>query len=913
MSDTILNKITEQLNEEKWTRAALSNYTVNNYVELDALLEEVFDADLEDEVMELCEEHLTHSKNSIIALYLSGIISLNRQSIDDSNLLLLINIFSENHRWNIVKHLSNRILDFGENRHALRTLAQCHENDGETEALHETWERLIRVDYEEADIVRKLAEKAEEDGNNDSAVSHYKKALYRYINKKLFNQVHEIWGKLISLVPEETEFFYHAEGRVAKLLNEDRAVQLLEELYPHFQEEKKWNTAIEILKRILSYDAKNPWARKEITECFRSKHAGHSQLDEYIRLSNLTQGWRNVHDAIEDFEKHIAFDSGNFVYHRSWGVGRIKAIKGDDIIINFMKKQNHVMSLKMAVSSLKILGKDHIWVYRITKKKEALNKKVKKDPLWALKIIIKSFDNAADMKKIKAELVPGILSASEWTSWSSKARDLLKTDESFGNLPDSPDTYVVRDQPISLEEKTYNRFKAEKNFFDRVKILQEFLEYVEEEDDTTSVESDLFRDMFDYFVSYVRNTGGYNEFTISSLLIVRHVIESFSFLNPGVNLGFRDYFNNLESYEDTFRKIENSELRKAFLNSVRKQIKNWHEVFISILPFHMQKEVVRDLINSGHQELVTGKFQELYDSYRDNRESFIWFVRTCWEDEWLADSGLTREKLLISMIHLLDLTARDIDNKRDVSVNRKLNKQVQSFLIKDEEIFRYIEGSDEDGIHRIYSLLEDVKDLDPGIMASIRKSISSRFPGFEFYGDKTGQLETVTRSGFFAMMESYESRQKALKNLHDVEVPKNSKEIAAAREYGDLKENAEYKAAKERQEILNTTARKWEEELQSVQVIKPEDVKADRISFGTVATLKNLGSGESEIFTIMGPWESNPDKGVLSHLSPFASKLLGKKVGEKLAFTINQRDYEYEILSIEVADFSSISIMAVNV
>jgi transcription elongation factor GreA-like protein len=183
MSDTILNKITEQLNEEKWTRAALSNYTVNNYVELDALLEEVFDADLEDEVMELCEEHLTHSKNSIIALYLSGIISLNRQSIDDSNLLLLINIFSENHRWNIVKHLSNRILDFGENRHALRTLAQCHENDGETEALHETWERLIRVDYEEADIVRKLAEKAEEDGNNDSAVSHYKKALYRYINK----------------------------------------------------------------------------------------------------------------------------------------------------------------------------------------------------------------------------------------------------------------------------------------------------------------------------------------------------------------------------------------------------------------------------------------------------------------------------------------------------------------------------------------------------------------------------------------------------------------------------------------------------------------------------------------------------------------------------------------------------------
>jgi transcription elongation factor GreA-like protein len=176
MSDAILNKITEQLNEEKWTRAALTNYTVNNYVELDGLLEEVFDAGVEDEVMELCEEHLTHSKNSIIALYLSGIISLNRQSIDDSNLLLLINIFSENHRWNIVKHLSNRILDFGENRHALRTLAECFENESNDEELYATWERLIRVDYEEADIVRKLAEHAEAEGNTDGAVSPLQKS-----------------------------------------------------------------------------------------------------------------------------------------------------------------------------------------------------------------------------------------------------------------------------------------------------------------------------------------------------------------------------------------------------------------------------------------------------------------------------------------------------------------------------------------------------------------------------------------------------------------------------------------------------------------------------------------------------------------------------------------------------------------
>ena len=68
------------------------------------------------------------------------------------------------------------------------------------------------------------------------------------------------------------------------------------------------------------------WARKEITECYREKFKDHSQLAEYIRISNLTQSWRNVHDAIADFEKHISFDAGNFVCHRSWGIGRIREL-----------------------------------------------------------------------------------------------------------------------------------------------------------------------------------------------------------------------------------------------------------------------------------------------------------------------------------------------------------------------------------------------------------------------------------------------------------------------------------------------------------------------------------------------------------------------------------------------------------
>ena len=81
-----------------------------------------------------------------------------------------------------------------------------------------------------------------------------------------------------------------------------------------------------------------------------------------------------------------------------------------------------------------------------------------------LKTIIKSFGNAVDMKRIKSELVPGILTPGEWTTWSNEARKILKTDSDFGNLPDKVDFFVVRDTPITYEEKTFNKFKAENNF-----------------------------------------------------------------------------------------------------------------------------------------------------------------------------------------------------------------------------------------------------------------------------------------------------------------------------------------------------------------------------------------------------------------------------------------------------------------
>ena len=898
----LIQRLGERLNEEKWTRTALGNYTVANFEELDAIVREIHEADLENEAHDACTSHLEQSKDSIGALYISGLLDVSRQLVNDGNLIMLTRTFTDNHKPKLVEYLANRILDFGENRFALRILADVYEADKQEAKLHEVWERLIRVDYEEADIVRRLAEMTELAGNTELAIEYYRKTLHRYINKRAFAQAKEIWIKLVQLAPGETEFFYHAEAKIARAMSGERAVQLLEELYPYFKETEQWARAVELLKRVLSYDSKNVWARREIVECFRAQHAGHSNLEEYIRISNVSQNWRPVHEAIDDFEKHISFDTGNFVFHRTWGIGRIRIIQGDTITIDFVKKRDHSMSLKMAINALEVLPKDHIWVLRAVWKKDKLRALVKKNIVWALKTVIRSLANAADMKKIKTELVPSILTQGEWSSWSTKARAILKTNPDFGTLTDKLDHFVVRDQPITFEEKSFNRFKAEKSFFDRVKTFEEYLAYAEGEHGE-GLDSEFFREMFTYFAGYIRNPQVVNELTITALIVVADVVERYPFLNDDLELEFDHYYQQIEDLELAFSRIESNDLQKRFLARIRAADANWGAVYARLLPYHLSRDTLLELERSGKRKLIQGFFSRVYDNYRDMRETFVWLVRNTGDDPWFDSFGISEERLLLAMVHIYDLTFRDIDNRKDVSINRKINKQCQNYLFKEEHLTTFLQAADEDSVGRLFTLISDVKDLEPRLVLDLKQTVLDRFPDFHFYGESAA-VESVAKKVLLCSASRYEAKRQEYQHLQQVEVPQNSKEIEVARGYGDLRENAEYKAAMERQDALNTRAARLQQELDLARIVKRDEVDPATVGFGTKVSLTDLTTNDTTHYTILGPWESDPNAHVINYQSPLGGRLMRSAPGDELAFEINETAYHFRVEAIEVADFA---------
>lgn len=149
----------------------------------------------------------------------------------------------------------------------------------------------------------------------------------------------------------------------------------------------------------------------------------------------------------------------------------------------------------------------------------------------------------------------------------------------------------------------------------------------------------------------------------------------------------------------------------------------------------------------------------------------------------------------------------------------------------------------------------------------------------------------ITKEGLATLKEE-------LARLMNVERPKNIRAIEEARSHGDISENAEYHAAKERQSFLEGRINELKTAIGSAEVIEPETGPVDRAVFGRTVTLYNLETEEEKAYQLVGPYESNPEEGKISVTSPIGQALLGREEGDEIKVRTPGGLQEYEIVEI---------------
>ncbi|HEX2855712.1 MAG TPA: transcription elongation factor GreA, partial [Opitutaceae bacterium] len=145
---------------------------------------------------------------------------------------------------------------------------------------------------------------------------------------------------------------------------------------------------------------------------------------------------------------------------------------------------------------------------------------------------------------------------------------------------------------------------------------------------------------------------------------------------------------------------------------------------------------------------------------------------------------------------------------------------------------------------------------------------------------------------------SFERKREEYETIVSKKIPENSKAIAAAREHGDLKENSEYKMAKQDQQVLMAQKTNLEKDLGRARVTDFKDASTGQVSAGTLVEVKGAASGKTTRYTILGAWDGDPENNIISYKTALGTALLGKKQGDTVKVKTGSSEEDYTIVSI---------------
>ena len=217
------------------------------------------------------------------------------------------------------------------------------------------------------------------------------------------------------------------------------------------------------------------------------------------------------------------------------------------------------------------------------------------------------------------------------------------------------------------------------------------------------------------------------------------------------------------------------------------------------------------------------------------------------------------------------------------------------------EVYTAIKAGDANIARNVNSLVQSCAGLDEGEKINVKFQIQTQYPDLDLDNRKTDlKSESFVPTGWFCTSESLARKKAELDHIQHVELPDVAKEISDARAKGDLRENSEYQYGKDKRHLLQKKEAELKAEIDKAIVVDMSKVDPSKSGFGTVVDVTNLKSGEKATYTIMGPWESDPEKYVINILAPLGSALCNHSVGDTFEFQMVDQTVTYRMDAIRL-------------
>ena len=903
------------INEKNMGKNPAATYKTAAFQAIDKDLAAIEDEEKMIDIRDEAKAELDTNEDSIVLSYIAGrantLLRPHEYNMRLNNLLLS---FYEAGNWDMVKYIGELILSSGESSKALRVLGDVADLQGEEDKKWDYYERLVRSDSSDKEIIIIVADHFEENGDKQKAMNYYQRALLRLQKTDDAARIKEIFQKLLDNGRTSYPFyssFTEKEAEKNPQLSLELYRMLLNELlkereaYQETASEYRRNieNTIEIARRTLTISPDDQETRSVLLDALKLKYKGSERLEECLKQHNILQQSKDPVKVLDDFERDIAFSPNTYVLQKATRrVGLIISVNKRIVTVRYSATDTQEIKLDSAFDALTPLSKQNLRAIKKGVPAQKIKAKILAEGgiAWLVRTLLYSAqDNKETMKEMKADVVPSILTDSEWKDISEGIKAELRENSYIRIIPGATDTYQLTAYPSTPEEKQLYVFRNETNFYGKVEAILTALSNPKIEKT-----SDAFMEMVSYFQDQLAAEKTSRPERIASVLLLDYLSEKG--VAVSFDISFDTLYRMLEENEkkEVFAAIDNTVLKKEFVDHIIDYDKSIAaKTLVAIFPIYISSYIPTKLrrLNKGADYYALIK--RSIESFRDSIPSFIFFsCEASLSEQDMNKAGVTADQIfrtkLLALSHIVKM--------QSTAETKKNAKTLRKNLVEDRAISRFIASASREDIDEMRPLILYNEGLETEEKTKYRAEILKRFPDYDFNEVKKEAPKPSApkaASGFLCTQRSYDRKKEELKDINTVQMPEILKEINFARELGDLRENSEYQYAKEHKRELERRIGELNNDLSTVRVMTPSDVLPGLIGFGTKVTLLDRISGGEVTYTFMGRWESEPEKGIIDFNAPLGQHLVNHKAGEDVKFEINERKYDFQVLSVETVEF----------
>jgi transcription elongation factor GreA len=585
---------------------------------------------------------------------------------------------------------------------------------------------------------------------------------------------------------------------------------------------------------------------------------------------------------------------GNYCLHRSWGFGKI--VDFDEaaakIIIDFEDdgKTGHAMGIAFCVDKLDVLKPNDILV-RSRTEPEVVEAMIKKQPADLICEILAGAEEQTMMASEIERVLARVIGPIKYKKWWTATKKLLVKDPRVGAPNKKTEPYILRDEPVKPEEEILEQFHATKNSKEKI-LLGEKLYALSE---NISVIRDELPEILAELTDAIRNAKSLSQADRLHGVWVRN------------NLA-RDLHEDVEALEPSSASIldatdDYSELAaelpaqyfKRYIDLIRRTYEDKWQQMVEDLLRHSSGKFTSECINFMLEYELNDRIAFCLDRWLNDQTIkgplLFWVVKNRNSKKYASIiDPLVTPRLLSAMFYAIDYEALQNASTRRIPLADLLSDDTD--LIPDLLADANVETARD---------LAQTLLLNQGFEDLTKKSLIARFikkfPTIQslIAGEAT---ESAEEEGLIVSQASFDAAKHEYEDLIATKIPENKEAIATAREHGDLKENSEYKMARQDQDILLSRKNELEVDLSRARVTDFTDVTNDLVGIGSIVELKEGSSGKTRRYSILGAWDSDPDNDVLSYKTPLAQQLLGKTAGEVVTTKIGGNEEDWTLLKL---------------